>query len=124
MNYGNTVFANIPKYLLRRLQKVQNITAGYVLSRYASIEDVINLKWLSVKNLVQWNTVKLVHKSKFDPNYPTYLKINFHCPRRNLRSSFQVETGESNTFQQQAKEFDKLPENIRKIQEYKIFCNK
>ena len=32
-----------------------------------------------------------------------------------------VANGESKTFQQEAKDFGKLPESIRKIQEYKVF---
>ena len=124
LNYCNSVFGQMPKYLFCRLQKVQNITAGYVLSRYANIEDVINLKWLPVKELCQWNTVKLVHRSKCDPKYPTYLQVEFHEPRRSLRSSDKepiVAAGEAKTFQEQAREYDKLPEKIRKIEQLQKF---
>ena len=44
LNYGSAVFAQIPKYLVHRLQKVQNVTAAYVLSRYATDKNVVDLK--------------------------------------------------------------------------------
>ena len=122
LNYGSAVFAQIPDYLMQRLQKVQNITAAYVLSRYASIKDVVDLKWLPMKELFEWNTVKLVHKSKFDPKHPVYLKVDFHIPKRSVRAENQepfVAPGETKTFQAQAKVFDNLPENIKTVNEYK-----
>jgi len=124
LNYGSAVFAQIPKYLMHRLQKVQNITAAYVLSRYATTKDVIDLNWLPINELFEWNTVKLVHKSKFDPKHPAYLRVGFHIPRRSVRSETLepfVATGQANTFQAQAKVFNNLPENIRTIDKYESF---
>ncbi|XP_066929003.1 uncharacterized protein [Clytia hemisphaerica] len=74
LNYSNVVFAQIPKYQLDRLQKIQNIAAGYVLSRYATLHDVIELKWLPVKEYFELNTSKIVHKSRRDANHPHYLR--------------------------------------------------
>ena len=37
-------------------QRMQNITAAYVLSRYATTKDIIELEWLPIKELFQWNT--------------------------------------------------------------------
>ena len=124
LNYGSAVFAQIPKYLIHRLQKVQNVTAGYVLSHYATTKDVVDLKWLPIKELFEWNTVKLVHKSKFDPKHPEYLKVDFHIPRRNVRSEDQeplVTPGETKTFQAQAQVFDDLPTNFKTIKDYEKF---
>ena len=33
----------------QHLQKVQNPAAGFVLNKYAKINDVINIKWLPVE---------------------------------------------------------------------------
>ena len=123
LNYGSTVFAQIPNYMVQRLQKVQNITAAYVLSRYATTKDVIELEWLPMKELFQWNTAKLVHKSKFDSKHPDYLKVEFHTPK-SVRSEKQepfVAPGVTKTFQAQAKLFDELPEKLKNIKEYKNF---
>ena len=48
LNYGNVLLSDAKKYQLQRLQKVQNVAAGFVLKRRADIKDVINLKWLPV----------------------------------------------------------------------------
>ena len=34
IDYGSVVYQNVPKFLIKRLQKVQTISAGYVLNRY------------------------------------------------------------------------------------------
>ena len=41
INYCNVVDAQLPNYLFDRLQKIQNIAAGYVRLRYATVYDVI-----------------------------------------------------------------------------------
>ena len=86
-------------------------------------KDVVELEWLPMKELFQWNTAKLVHKSKFDPKHPDYLKVEFHTPKRGVRSEKQepfVAPGVTKTFQAQAKLFDDLPEKLKTI-EYKKF---
>ena len=35
IDYGSAVYQNVPKFLIKRLQKVQTISAGYVLNHYA-----------------------------------------------------------------------------------------
>ena len=85
--------------------------------------DVIELEWLPVKELFQWNTAKLVHKSKFDPKHPDYIKVEFHTPK-SVRSDTQepfVAPGVTKTFQAQAKLFDDLPKKLKNIEEYKKF---
>ena len=55
-DYGSVVYQNVPKFLIKRLQKVQTISAGYVLNRYAKECDVIKLGWLSVIERFEFNT--------------------------------------------------------------------
>ena len=66
INYCSVVYGQLPKYLINRLQRVQNTTAGYVYGRYAKMLDVINLKWLPIEENIEMNTVKLAHKSLND----------------------------------------------------------
>ena len=116
LNYSNVVFAQIPKYQLDRLQKIQNIAAGYVLSRYANLNDVIKLKWLPVKEYFELNTSKIVHKSRRDVNHPNYLKVEFCDQSKGLRSADKeslVKVVNDGTFQCQARCYDDLPENIK-----------
>ena len=43
INYRNVAYGQMPNYLVKRLQRVQNCAAGYVLGRYANAVDVVNL---------------------------------------------------------------------------------
>jgi len=118
LNYGNVVFAQIPKYQIERLQKIQNIAAGYVFSRYAILNDVVQLKWLPVKEYIEFNTAKLVHKSRRDENHPSYLNVEFSAQSRNLRSVLKeplVKIVGDGTFQAQARCYDNIPDNMKSI---------
>ncbi|XP_057299344.1 uncharacterized protein LOC130629967 [Hydractinia symbiolongicarpus] len=106
ISYGNVVFSQIPDYLICRLQKIQNMAAGYVLRRYANLQEVTNLKWLPVKEHIEFSISKLVHKSRIDNNHPSYLNVEFVVPTRNLRSSTKeplVKNVGNGTFQNQAR---------------------
>ena len=87
INYCNVVYGQLPKYLINRLQRVQNTTAGYVYGRYAKTLDVINLNWLPIEKNIEMNTVKLAHKSLNNELWPNYLKLALIERKRNLRSS-------------------------------------
>ena len=58
----NAVYGQLPKYLINRLQRVQNTTAGYVYGCYSKMLDVINLNWLPIEENIEMNTIKLAHK--------------------------------------------------------------
>ena len=44
--YPSTVFYPLPSCQQKRLQRVQNVCAGYVLGRYARETDCLQLGWL------------------------------------------------------------------------------
>ena len=44
INYCNVVYGQMPNYLVKRLQWVQNCAAGYVPGGYTNAVDVVNLK--------------------------------------------------------------------------------
>ena len=50
IDFGNVIYENMPTYLVRSVQKVQNATAGYVLNRYSRESDVIKLNWLPAQD--------------------------------------------------------------------------
>ena len=119
INYGLIVYENIPTYLKRRLQKVQNSAAGYVCSKYAKENDVIRLNWLPVEEKIKHMLVENVHKSLYDCNWPKYLMFKRTTPARNLRSnvdnilvkrSYEIGTFEDNA----AKVYNELPSEIKK----------
>ena len=51
--YCNVVYGQLPKYLINRLQRVQNTTAGYVYRRYAKTLDGVNLNWLPIEENIE-----------------------------------------------------------------------
>ena len=62
LNYYHVVYPQMPMYLIKRLQRIQNTTARYAFSRYATIYNVIYLLWLPIIEHIKYNTIKLVQK--------------------------------------------------------------
>ena len=74
---GGAVYQNVPKFLIKRLQKVQTISSGYVLNLYAKECDVIKLGWLPIIERFEFNTTKLTFKALHCPEWPDYLPLKF-----------------------------------------------
>ena len=55
INYCSVAYCKIPNYLVKRLQRVQNCAAGYILCRYANAVDVVNLQWLPILESIEYN---------------------------------------------------------------------
>ena len=111
-NFCNVVFGQLPKYLINRLQRVQNATAGYVYRRYAKTRDV---NWLPIERNIEMNTVKLAHTSLNDELWPNYLKLALIEHKRNLRLSDLgpiIKQGDNYTFQQQATVYNNVPKDF------------
>ena len=118
-NFCNVVFGQLPKYLINRLQRVQNTTAGYVYGWYAKTLDVnwlnLNLNWLPIERNIEMNTVKLARKSLNDELWPNYLKLVLIEHKRNLRLSDLgpiIKQGDNYTFQQQATVYNNVPKDF------------
>ena len=107
----------MPNYLVKRLQRVQNCAAGYVLGRYANAIDVANLNWLPILEVTEYNIRKLTYQGANDKNWSSYLPAEIVTQKRTLRSNNSgpcVDHSEKHTFQDQAKSaFNKLPITIR-----------
>ena len=119
INYCNVVYGQLPKYLINRLQRVQNTTAGYVYGWYAKTLDVnwlnLNLNWLPIERNIEMNTVKLARKSLNDELWPNYLKLALIEHKRNLQSSDLgpiIKQGDNYTFQQQATVYNNVPKDF------------
>ena len=128
LNYACTVFHPLPAYQEKRLQRLQNACAGFVTRKFAGLEDIIKLNWLPVKENVEFNILKLAHKSLYGNNsFPEYLKLTLHqVIAYNLRSStapvFSIPR-ESGTFQHSAATmFNRLPIATRNILDHNFFC--
>ena len=66
LKYACTIFHPLPVYPEKRLQRLQNACAGFVTRKFADREDIIKLNWLPVKENVEFNILKLAHKSLYD----------------------------------------------------------
>ena len=66
IDYGSLVYLNVPKCLIKRLQKVKTISAGYVLNRYAKECDGIKFG-LPITERFEFNTTKLEFKESHCP---------------------------------------------------------
>ena len=59
INYCNVVYGQMPNYLVKRLQRVQNCALRYVLGRFANVFDVVDLNWLPILKGIEYNISKL-----------------------------------------------------------------
>ena len=50
------VYDQLPKYLINRLERVQNVIPGYLHAQYAKMLDVINLNWLPIEENIEMNS--------------------------------------------------------------------
>ena len=70
-----TVTYPLPAFLQKRVQRVQKAAAGFVLNRFCSERDVLELCWLPTLENTQLNVVKLGHRALFSEAKPEYLQI-------------------------------------------------
>ena len=101
INYCNVVYGQLPKYLINRLQQLQNTTAGYVYGWYAKMLDVINLNWIPIEENIEMKNVKLAHKSLIAELWPNDLKFTLMEWKRTLQSSHLepiIKQGDDYTF--------------------------
>ena len=125
LRYCIPVYSQLPKYLIRRLQRTQNTVAGYVLGRYAKESDFITtLGWLPVQEMMEFAIVKCTFSALNDPKWPKYLPIKLQEIKRitRLENEMMVERGDKNSFGDQAHDvFNDLPKAIRVIKDRKVF---
>ncbi len=90
--------------------------AGYVLSRYATVADLKELRWLPIKERLEYGIAKLAHKSIYSEDFPIKLKQHvqsyslrsLNAPKLELASKLEI-----GTFQDQAAQvFNKLLLNL------------
>ena len=126
LDYGCVVFYPLPQYQMKRLQRVQSTCAGYVLERYAVLEDLQKLNWLQVIKRRDLALLKITHKALYDDVWPDYLRLKFHTVSAyNLRSLEALKLAiptESGTFQDSAARlFNTLPDRLRQEPDYNKF---
>jgi exonuclease III len=126
--YNNVVYHPLPAYLQRKLQRIQNAAASFVLNRYTNECDVLQqLHWLPIKEKAEQDHLRLAHKVLWDPLSPEYLKLDIRKVNRELRSSCAtnlVIPPETGSFQDNcSKLFNDLPAPTRNNKDLNSFTN-
>ena len=91
LDFCNSVLYGLPRYLIERLQRVQNAAARVVTLSHKCDHispALFNLHWLPVEERIVYKILLITYKALngLAPPYITDL-INIYVPRRNLRSS-------------------------------------
>ena len=84
--YNCVVYHNLPHYLVKRLQRIQTACASFVVGKFVKSEDIIKLSWLPVKENIEWQLLKQVHKAIYSREWPGYLRLKQFMHNRTLRS--------------------------------------
>ena len=63
--FNDSVTYPLPAFLQKRVQRVQNAAAGFVLNRFCSEKDALELGWLPTLENTQLNILKLGHRALF-----------------------------------------------------------
>ena len=66
LDYANVLFMGLPKYQIKKLQRIQNMAAKLVLNKRkydSSTECMRSLHWLPIRQRVKYKTLTLIYKS-------------------------------------------------------------
>ena len=89
LNYCNSLLLGMPKYLLHRVQKIQNMASRVINNcrKYDSVmEDMKNLHWLKIPERIDYKVAVLIFQC-INNQAPTYLKVLLNINhKRFLRS--------------------------------------
>ena len=119
----------LPVHQIKRLQRVQNTCAAFVLRHYAKSSDVIekNLNWLPIRERIELSLLKMTHKSLCYEGWPKHLQLEFQSscsynPRSSDAPRLSVPK-ETDTFKSMAaRSFDSLADTVRQLTDYHTFA--
>ena len=73
INYGIVLYKNASAFLIKRVKRLQNAAAGYVLMLYSNEKDVISLNWLPIFEFIDFKISKLAYKALYDESWQNRL---------------------------------------------------
>ena len=138
LNYCCTIYQDLPNYLIKKLQLVQNSSARLISGRkkFDPISDIIkSYKWLNVNNFVLYRNACIVYKCLCDimPQYLTNMLCFVPAEEHILRSYSQFKLrittcrtnfGERAFIVSASKIWNTLPDNIKFSPTYGVFKSK
>ena len=118
LDYCNVLFHHLPSYMIMRMQKLQNATAGFVLNKFANIHDITALRWLPIIERIESSILKLAFKGLHHRNMPIHMQIRVKTRQANLRNKDDgpmifAERHDGEFVEDAAKLFNELPANVR-----------
>ena len=117
----------ITKEQTKKLQRVQLAAASFVYNKYVNMEDVINLKWLTIEEQRTLSLLKLIHKSRNDVSFPAIIKLELRNTLPSLRQQNLVSFRPcmvNGTFQDYAKISYTLSINLQSVTSFNTFYSK
>ena len=127
LNFNDSVTYPPTSFLQKRVQRIQNAAAGFVLNRFCSKRDVIELGWLPTLENTQLNFLKLRHRALVSAAWPEYLQPPRHNPQRTLRSCnaprIEISLIKGTLQDSLATLFNALPANVRRCPDFNTFAN-
>lgn len=86
LDYNDIVFHPLPLYLIKRLPLVQNAATCFVISRYATTADTVELGWPPVRERREWHLLKTTYKASHDQHWSLYMSLGVAKPQQILQS--------------------------------------
>ena len=107
-----------------------NAAAGFALTKYVNINDVINIKWLPIEERIEYSVAVMGFTAMYHNNVPNHLKLMQKVAStrnlRNINKGILIDTNQqSKTFEKQAGNIlNKLTTNIRSVDTLSVFQTK
>ena len=125
LDYCYCLYGALLDYLVKRLQKVQNTAASFVLGKFTKVNGVITLGQFPIKERIDYSIGKRAYQALNDDKWPRYLSLKVKQGARVLRSNsggLKLEHSKiQDSFQYNAANvFNNLPEHI-KLMDFKNF---
>ena len=128
LHFNDTVTYPLPAFLQKKVQRVQNAAASFVLNRFCSERNVLEVGWLVTLERTQYNIMNLVHKALHEDTWPSSLALIRHNPGRELRPSraatLQIPLVKGTWQDSAANLFNGLPETVRSCTNFSAFSKK
>ena len=125
LNFTDTVTYPLPAFLQKKVQRVQNAAASFVLNRFCSEKDVLEVGWLPTLERTQYNIMKLVHEALHKDTWPSSLALIRHNTDWELRSSramtLQILLVKETWQKSAANLFNGLTETVRSCTNFSTF---